>query len=292
MAICAWADSAVIELDVRTPRAFGYVIGDTFNHEIRIELREPYRLDRDSVPTPGKVNRWVELRTVSTRTTRSTQSTTSDIVLGYQIFYSASAIANASIPARTLSIVGPGDKLLLTVPEWEFSVSPVMLQARQPGEEVAEPRPPRDPPPIPTSVLRLRAALLGCLLAASLLFLAYARWGLPFMRRGNAPFARAYRQLKHLQRRSVDQPVYREGLKRVHRAFNETSGEALFADGLHGFYARHPRYAALQSSIDRLYEESRQVFFTDDTEPDEADRSLTQLIRLCRACRDLERRRA
>jgi mxaA protein len=137
-----------------------------------------------------------------------------------------------------------------------------------------------------------RLVLMAVIFVAALLFLSWVRWGLPLLARANRPFARAYRDLGRLKRRSFDESVYRQALRRLHGAFNETAGRALFSEQLQAFYASHPRYGGLEQSIDQLFAESRSIFFATGRATPVEGSDLSRLVGLCRECRERERRRA
>ncbi len=295
---CCFVGSAVAQnpvvksLQMDTPRAFGYVIGDVIRHHVRLELHAPYRLEPGSLPLRGKVNRWLEMRSTALELSRSSGLTVYDITLDYQIFNAPSKIQRVGTPAHDLMAAGPDSRAPVVIPAWEFSVAPIISAPRADADAPLESRPLRQPPPIPLAPRVVRLALMAVIFVAALLFLSWVRWGLPLLARANRPFGRAYRDLRRLKRRSFDESVYRQALRRVHGAFNETAGRALFAEQLEIFYANHPRYGGLAPSIDRLFAESRSIFFAAGDATPVQGSDLSRLIGLCRECRERERRPA
>lgn len=289
----AFAQSpAVKRLQVDTPRAFGYVIGDVFRHRVRLELIAPYRLETDSLPAGGKINRWLEMRSRVLDLTRSPDATVYEIAFDYQIFNAPAVVQGVSTPAHKVMAAGPADRIAVVIPAWEFSVAPIISSFPADSELPVALRPPRPPPPIPLAPHMARFALMAVIFTATLLYLGWMRWGVPLLARANRPFARAYRDLKRLNRRSFDQSIYHGALRRMHGAFNETAGRALFSAQLETFHARYPRFSGLEQPIEQLFAESQSVFFTPGS-PALADEShLSVLLRLCRECRERERRPA
>ncbi len=279
-------------LQVDTPRAFGYVIGDVFRHDVHLELHAPYRLEPDSLPLRGKINRWLEMRASLLDTSRSAGVTIYDITLNYQIFNAPSEIQRIATPAHSMMVVGPDGPTGVVIPAWEFSVAPIISPAQADAEAPLALRPPRQPPPIPLAPRVARFALMAVIFGAALLYLSWVRWGLPLLARANQPFARAYRDLRRLRRRSFDESVYRQALRRLHGAFNETAGRALFAEQLEAFHSSHPRFGGLEQTIDRLFAESRSVFFAPRGSTPANGSDFSHLIGLCRECRERERQRA
>jgi mxaA protein len=289
----AFAQSpAVKRLQVYTPRAFGYVIGDVFRHRVRVELKAPYRLETESLPARGKINRWLEMRSRVLELSRSPEATEYEIAFDYQIFNAPSVVQRVRTPAHELIAAGPADRFAVVIPAWEFSVAPIISSSAADGESPVAVRPPRPPPPIPLAPYMARFALALVIFAAALLYLCWLRWGVPILSRANRPFARAYRDLKRLSRQPFDQSVYRQALRRMHGAFNETDGRALFSEQLEAFHARHQRFGGLERPIEWLFVESQSVFFAVG-DPALADQSrLSHIVGLCRECRERERRPA
>lgn len=281
---------AVKELEVITPRAFGYVIGDVFRHRIRVTLHPPYRLETDSLPLRGRISRWLEMSSTVAETSDAKAVTIYEIVLDYQIFNAPFEIERVSTPEHELTVEGPADRTAVTIPAWEFSVAPIVTTLQAGAETSWALRPPRPPPPMSAAPHLRRSALAAAIVTAALIGLCWLRWGVPLLARANRPFARAYRDLRRLERRRFEESVYRQALQRLHRAFNETAGRAIFSGQLEVFHAGHARFRGLESSIDRLFEESRSVFFLSGPRAPSAEHDLSRLIGLCREFRDRERR--
>ena len=58
---------AISDIQILTPREFGYTIGDTIRHELEVSLADPYRLDLTNMPEPGRLNRWLEISAAEAR---------------------------------------------------------------------------------------------------------------------------------------------------------------------------------------------------------------------------------
>ena len=280
----------VKEFEVQTPRTFGYVIGDVFRQRVHLELYPPYRLEIESLPLRGRINRWLEIRSTVLERPGAQGASVYDIDLDYQIFNAPLKLQQLSTPARSLSVGGPDGPMELPIPEWTFSVAPIVSTQGYGNELPWAVRPARPPPPMPVAPHLWRAALAGALLAIVIIYLCWLRWGVPLMARANRPFARAYRDLRRLNRRALDESVYQLALRRLHGAFNETAGRALFADQLAAFHSSHPRFRGLEHAIDGLFAESRSVFFSSDSQAPADGSELRRLIGLCHECRERERR--
>jgi mxaA protein len=194
-------------------------------------------------------------------------------------------VRQLALPAFTLRFRNAaGEEHAERVPGWGFSVAP--LTAEPARDRHGDLRPDRAPEPVPTSGYELRLVLYGIGIAAAALYLLYLHVALRFFPRSNGPFARAYRELRRLARRRDEGEAYRSALRRLHRAFDETAGGALFAERLGEFFAARPRQLDLRPATERFFELSRQEFFAAG---DIERSSLDWLIGFCRAWREHER---
>lgn len=274
----ACAETAVRRFEQVTPRAFGYVIGDTFSHHLYLELNAPFRLLTEALPKPGRVTHWLELRP-PTVTTRRLQRTVLayEIVLTYQLINIEPGQQQYLTPSLALAYSDGQGRFTLPVTARPFTASTLSDPQRRTIQ------PDRPPPPLTPAWLALGfSAALGC---SALLGLAYIHLTLPWLSRHQRPFARAERALAQLP------PVWdaaqtQTALRLLHQALNETHGTTLFAADLERFLDRQPGFAHLREPLAELLRQSRAVFFLADptAAPTAAD-----LRRLCRQCRDAER---
>jgi mxaA protein len=283
------AEPVVKRLEVATPRAFGYVIGDTLQHRVSLELERPYQLDEASLPEAGTLSPGLELRAPVVRVRHGRDRTRYEILLTYQIFQFAERLQTLAIPPLELRVRKERASLPVTVPEWRFSLAPLAPRRIAASVALPELRPERPPPRMPERphVERLIALAAGLSLAG--LYLAYAYWGIPLLAPRKRPFGRAFRELRRLERRPFSEALYLDALRSLHRAFDRTAGRTLFAEHLDRFYVRHPEFAGLRPSIEALFEHSRQAFFQSRQGPAADVESLHELVALCRRCRALER---
>jgi hypothetical protein len=118
-AIAVRADDGVAEMQVVTPRADGYVIGDTITHTIRLDLGADYRLDEHSLPAAGRVDQWLELHAP----TLHRRGREVEITLTYQLINVPEAPSALVVPRQTLEINGPDRSLPVFLPEWTFTAT-------------------------------------------------------------------------------------------------------------------------------------------------------------------------
>lgn len=279
-------ENIVRHLDVSTPRAFGYTIGDTIERKIVLELEKPYELDENSLPSGGKLGFWLELRPPTLRRLDRPESTEYTIALTYQPFLLAEAPQQAVIPRLELS-VGNGDRdLMLVVPDWAFTIMPLMRRDTQ--GRLPDISPAHKPAELPADPHLYRAIAFSIGLLAALLYLAYLRWGIPFLVRRNRPFAKALRRIRRTERSGHDTPDYEEALRTVHEALNGTAGGVVFAETLDQFFVQHPQFEGIRETLEAFFSESRAVFFHASDTGKPCQEGLRSLIELCRQGRRLE----
>ena len=284
------AEAAVDALAVSTPRPFGYVIGDTFEHRISLVLEPGFDLDPASIPEPGRAGRWLTLDRTALESEAGSGSTRHAIVLRYQIVNAAGSLTGAGTPPVSLRIVGPEGDLPVVIPAWGFTVGPVVApEERAPGRR-PDLRPALPPAPYPTDARTARVAVLG--LAALVLIVLIVRERLAWRLAANRAkhFDRAYRRLGRLAKDSPS-GAYPDALVQVHAAFNATAGRAVFEHDLARFFDEHPRFEPLRTRIEALFTESARLFYGRDADPAASGERIDRLRDLCRACRDLERGR-
>ncbi len=284
----AWAEPVIVRFQVDVPRAFGYVIGDLVERRVTAEVASPYRLRKETLPEPGRLGPWLELRRVEVKERRGFTTNRYEIGLIYQVLNSPEALKVLSLPTVPIEFTdGAQRSVAREVPAWAFTVAPVV-----PGEPVVlqglgEMRPDVPPRLIATGPYWSRLALYGAGIVAILLYLAYAYIGLPFVARSNGPFARAYRDIRASLRRGGTDTLH-VALRRIHRALDETAGATMFGERLGEFFARHPRYADLRDDTERFFRLSQHEFFGVGAAAPET-RSVAWLLAFCRDWRDRER---
>ena len=278
--IAAPAQTALRELSVTTPRPFGYVIGDRFQHRIDLALNPPYSLDYSALPKPGRVTHWLELYQPVVSQRKLDAATHYTIDLTYQIVNISSAGEDLFTPQQKLFFRDRHNSFAGLVPPWRWRMH-ALTDPRQPASELRPDQPPLARP-LPVFGLWLAATGLGGALAG-LIYLHAPRY---FGRRPG-PFARACRQLQRLPQQPWDDEHYRQALRCIHAAFNQTAGHTVFAEKLDVFFEQQPRFNSLRQPIERFFEHTRGLFFAG---PESSVRySGAALLALCRDCRNRER---
>lgn len=283
-----WAASTPVSLEITNPRPFGYVIGDLVDRRINVQAASPYALVQEALPQPKRVDRWLRLRAVTMERHEEKRTNRYDVRLTYEVANVPTEVMTIALPAVALRFQGAGQSLEQTITEWPISIGPLTpnyVLARAGLEEL---RPDAMPVLLDTRSYPIRLGAYAATLGALALWWIASRFGIPFLPRPHGPFSRALHDLRRITRESLEGAWYRTALRRVHRAFDETAGRAVFAEQLDGFLVEHPQFDALRGKVVEFFELSRQEFFGSGAPA----RSPDWLLDFCRQCRDGERRLA
>ena len=276
----ARADGLVVA--ERPLRSFGYVIGDTLERHITLTASDAVELEASSLPHPGKQSSWLVLLDVRPEPTPGVRSTHHTVELRYQIRNAPTETRPIVLPAFALRFRDARERVEVPISESRVTVAPI-IPANQVPEALSQ-RP--DRPPQPLSVAPdLRRLILFAVVALTLI--AYGML-IPQLALRRAPFARAYRHIRRAAHDVESSHRYREALRALHRAFDETAGAPVFADRLEEFFAERPWFADLRGPTDNFLMMSRREFFADSASA--ADSDIAWLLEFSRACHLRERR--
>jgi len=269
-------------------RSFGFFVGDLVTARLEIVTDSALRLQTASLPRPGALDYWLDLRDIRLREEAAGGGLTRwTIDLAYQLFYVALDVRDLQIPPFSLRFTREGATETVQAPAWAIGVSPL--------REVLPQR--RDDP---TDYMRLDAsvaegdATTPAARAGAFLALAFGALGLvardrgwpPFHRRRARVFAAAARRIAS-QAGPGDEPALRASVLSLHRAIDETAGRRIFAEDLGAFLAHHAEFASAKDTLERFFATSRALFFgVADTS---AHLSLPEIVSLAKSLAALER---
>ena len=210
-----------------------------------------------------------------------------NIALEYQTFYVPLTVKPLAIPGFALRFDGVAGVTTAEIPAWPFSMSPVhgLAVLSEGGLDALQPDAPPDTPDTSTPLLRSGGFGLAGLLAWA--YLGHLRGFWAFGPRGRH-FREAGLALRHLESGGEEMAALRAGFAVVHRAFDRTLEEPLFAEHLPEFFAEHAVYAAVRGEIEAFFQASYALFFGDGTA---SGYGLDRLEALCRDCLRIERNR-
>jgi len=281
----AHAEEAIHSLDLTPQRDYGIVMGEIVSSEIRVAVAAGFSLETANLPQAGSaVNDVLELReTVWSQQTQPAE-TVYTIKLAYQVFKGVREAETLEVPALSLRFKRGAEVVEAQAPAWKFTLTH-LIPAQMADEDVLI----RGDLPPPSHSTESHWRWLSAFLLGLAISGVYAAWclGLPPFRFHASPFAIASSGLKKLRKRS-DVDCWRQGVKLIHAALNETAGQTLFIAQLAGFLAERPQYAGLESELEQFFALSDRLFFAAAGEPP-ADYPWTRLEALCRQLAIAER---
>jgi mxaA protein len=274
--------------DVRIdePRAFGHFIGDPLDRSIEITVPAGYTLAPESLPKPQREGAWLELQSVRSRWDATARGRRVRVDLHYQVINSPASLLQTVLPGMTLHFIDGAGSFDRVIDEFPLVVSPL---ARGSAELLlTSMRPSRVPLMIDAGRWKW---LLAAAAATAALFMAAAtgrRLSGLIQARGHGPFDRAHRTLRALGAAAPGVERHRAALRAVHRAFDETAGIPVFAEGLDAFFDARPAFAAARAPVRAFYAASRLEFFGGGNDRDDMLR-IERLVSLCAQLRACER---
>jgi len=157
------SERPVISQQVRYPHSNGYQLGDKFTHVLQIEMRRPYTLVEDSLPSVGRVSGHIELQRVGVDKQSKLGSRVYTIDLQYQVINYDDGLVGTSVPPAIVSFATETDVYPVVIEPWGLTLSPfLMKETRNHG----------DMPKLEMLADQTRIPLLGKVLSCVLLALA------------------------------------------------------------------------------------------------------------------------
>ncbi|MEC4589699.1 hypothetical protein VPG91_01755 [Nitrospirillum amazonense] len=274
---------------VRAARDIGFFAGDLVTAEVTIATPPGATLDPASLPAPGPVTYWLDLRAIAVAEHQGAVT----LRMTYQNFYVALDARPLEIPGFPVRLLAGGNARAVDVPPWTIGVSP-LREVAPPVKEDPKAYLQADRPAGLADAARWWAVAGGLAGAAilALLPLAYHHaWG-PFRRRAARPFATAIRHLRRLEARGETEEGYLEALLVLHRALDGADGRRVLADDMPAFLGRHPAFTSLDASLEAFFQASRRAFFGSAPAQARRDLPFRDLQVLGRALAVAERGRA
>jgi len=255
--IAAAFAAGAAEPEVRVSlRDTGYMLGDLLDERVEVSLPDGMRIDAESLPLPGRVAPWLEVRRVTLdRPNAGSQA----VVVTYQIFAEAEQATQAPLPELHLRLRGSTGTQDIIVPSRAFLLSPALPQTLTDKDRELRPSP--DP-----ERMAATAAFAGALasLAVALAAIAYLLWRhdkLPFLPYAPGPLLRAWRRWRHRSKRELTGDEAIALLRDLHGALNQSAGETLYPSTLQRLFERAPHLAPLRGEIERVFAASWRRFY-------------------------------
>lgn len=248
-------DTANIQPHV-TLRESGYLIGDLVEENIALVLPEGVALDTDSLPLPGRVAPWMEVR--QARAERGDGQGVR-IAIVYQIFAEVEQTSRVPIPAFKVRLREGAEARVVTISEQSFVLSPALPPTLTDEDRELKPSPTPRLLPVGGIVLRFAAAFLLALACATYLLWIYDR--LPFFPHSPGPFARTWRRWRSRGKRTLSADDHESLLRDWHRAINSAAGQTVYASTLPHLFVKANYLAPLNDEIETLFAKSWQHFY-------------------------------
>ncbi len=279
--LTACSDSVTSQLRLLTPRPFGYVLGDTLEHQVLITTDNGVKLNKNSLPKPGPLNRWLQLNALSVQEEAiGGGHTRYRIALTYQVFYAPLEVKMLTIPAFNVLLQQGQQQAEQTVPAWSFTLAPLRELAVRKDEAGEYMRPDAVVPLMSSEAAWTKAlgAFLLALLSAGYLMSSYG-----YLARFNKKrvFKPAYQRLLRVSDSQLDQ-----GFALMHGAFNQVYGQPLFQAQLPDFFSQHAKYQKLRPELSEFFDLSNRYFFGHSTLS--SHEVVTRLQQLCLQCARIE----
>jgi mxaA protein len=238
-------------------RDSGYFLGDLLEERIEAELPATARIDADSLPLPGRVAPWLEVR--RTRLDDRNGGNSQAFVVTYQIFAEVEEARRVPLPAFKFRVRDGDRTLVVDVPAQSFLLSPALPSSLT--DEARELRPSPAPTELPQR--RLIAAVLGSFLLALAcgVFLLWRYDRLPFLPHSRGPLARAWRRWRRRHKRALSDDEQTALLRDMHAALSGSAGETLYPSTLERLFERAPHLLPLRARIEALFEASWSRFY-------------------------------
>jgi mxaA protein len=282
---CSSAPDGTFSPEVRlaAPRDYGYVMGDVIEHALSLDVADTYPLDTAALPQPGALNEWLAIRDLRWEAHHAGSRNRYRIQIAYQIFKGVRAPETVVIPPLPLRLIGPSPREIQS-PAWPFTLVPV-IPPELPNEQI-EVR-----APLPPETLSTAQAWRGLMTWSGVAALALALLGLRmFLKsRRSRPFAQACRRMDKT-RHNANPETLLHSARLLHRAFDQTFGETLFAGDIERFCLAHPTFAPLQDQLVKFFALSQTLFFETGVPLGDIDPPGHWLADLGRRCAIAERK--
>jgi mxaA protein len=246
------------DMQIEYPRLFGYFVGDTIELNIRITTPKSLRLNQSTLPHPGVVGKFLEIKNIYVEETVQSEKSYWDINIVYQNFYVALDVHKLVIPGFDLSF----DKKIISIPSWSVSISP--LREVMPLQDENNENNMRPDGVYTFLDYHNELYFLLVLLATTSLMcviVTYDRGYPPFHRRRNRIFNALYRKLKREQNLLAGGSSLSIAFKLTHQAIDASYDRSILYEDLDNLLERNPAYLSLRDEFLTFYEQSQEYFY-------------------------------
>jgi len=292
-----------------TLRDSGYLLGDLVDERIELVLPAGFVVDTDSLPLPGRVAPWMEVR--RTRLEAGLVAGQTSVIVTYQVFAEVEQAERVPIPPFKLRVRDGVQARAVSVPEKSFLMSPALPATLTDEDRELKPSSMPQALPLARTISVFALSMLAVLACGFYLLWAYDR--LPFLPRSPGPFARAWRRWRRLAARRTGVQVPRrprmaesgrrsrwwtwiaetgrrgrhaitegeriELLRDWHAALNQAAGETLYTSTLPQLFARAPYLETLRAQVEGAFDASWKSFYGVSQSPGPDAAEILDLLR-------------
>ncbi len=271
--------SAPIQSDPIQPlvtlRDSGYLLGDLIDERVDLNLPTGVSIDPDSLPLPGRVAPWMEVR--ASRIEHGEQLGVQSVIVRYQIFAEVEQTERVPIPAFKLRVRDGSRTRAVEVPAKSFMLSPALPQTLSDEDRELKSQAPPRLLPVGKAAFGVSSSLIAAAFCAAYLLWAHDR--LPFLPRAPGPFARLWRSWRRRSRSALSDDDGIALLHAWHAALNVAAGETLYPSTLPRLFVSAPHLQPLRTRIEELFEKSWQSFYGPDSSRAPVAEELLEVMR-------------
>jgi mxaA protein len=274
-----------------TLRDSGYLLGDLVDEHVELTLPAGFSVDVDSLPLPGRVAPWMEVRRARIEAGQTPGQTS--VVVTYQVFAEVEQAERVPIPPFKLRVRQGALVRAVSVPEKSFLMSPALPATLTNEDRELKPSPVPQALPLARAVSIFALSVLTVLACGLYLLWAYDR--IPFLPRSPGPFARAWRRWRRAGAQVPRRPWMAERGRRSrhpitegerivllrdwHAALNQAAGETLYTSTLPQLFARAPYLEALRGQVEGMFDASWKSFYGVSQSPGPDATEILDLLR-------------
>lgn len=280
-----FAESSAIAIsNLSNPqRSTGIQIGDVLKRSLTFETSTPQQMITKTLPAKGTRNDEVELIATSIERLKEGSKNQYKLELVYQVFTNATRPKVMALPAQTINISSNEE---LSLPTWRFWFSPLVEASIFNAKANVQPQ--VKPASLDINQYAVGLKVFAGMLIFSIVGLIYvnadAKW-LPF---NKGDFSHAHKEIKLLSKSNVpDTNRVKKAIFCLHKSFNKTYGNNLFANHLDDFISQNPRFKPLHNEIIEFFKLSNQILFSNQF--DDNHELMLTLLSLSRSLRNCER---
>jgi mxaA protein len=258
-----------------TLRDSGYLLGDLVDEHVGLTLPAGFSVDVDSLPLPGRVAPWMEVRRARIEAGQTPGQTR--LVVTYQVFAEVEQAERVPIPPFKLRVRQGALVRAVSVPEKSFLMSPALPATLTDEDRELKPSPAPQALPLARAISIFALSVFAVLVCGLYLLWAYDR--IPFLPRSPGPFARAWRRWRGRSRRPIAATEHVVLLRDWHAALNQAAGETLYTSTLPQLFARAPYLEALRAQVEGMFDASWKSFYGESQSPGPGATEILDLLR-------------